>query len=64
MCRVAKEVRIFPLLKLSGEISPLVMPIIEQLSTKGYKVEIRQVNYEFQKGGNQMISIQPSAISY
>ncbi len=71
MCRVAKEVRIFPLLKLSGEISPLVMPIIEKLSTKGYRAEIRQVDYEFQKGGNQMISIscgmlpkQPSAISY
>ncbi len=71
MCRVATQVRIFPLLKLSGEISPLVMPIIEKLSTKGYRVEIRQVDYEFQKGGNQMISIswgmlrkQPSAISY
>ncbi len=47
------------------------MPIIEKLSTKGYRVEIRQVDYEFQKGGNQMISIscgmlgkQPLAINY
>ncbi|MGD1715642.1 SAM-dependent methyltransferase [Dapis sp. BLCC M172] len=71
MCRVAKEVRIFPLLKLSGEISPLVMPIIEKLSTKGYRAEIREIDYEFQKGGNQMIRIScgmlgkhPLAISY
>lgn len=64
MCRVAKQVRIFPLLKLSGEISPLLTPIIQKLSTKGYKAEIRQVDYEFQKGGNQMISIQLSAINY
>ena len=64
MCRVAKQVRIFPLLKLSGEISPLLMPIIDKLSTEGYRSEILQVDYEFQKGGNQMISIQPSAISY
>ncbi|MEB3341549.1 SAM-dependent methyltransferase [Okeania sp.] len=62
MCRVAKEVRIFPLLKMSGEISPLVMPIIAKLSTKGYQAEIKQVDYEFQKGGNQMISIQSSVI--
>ncbi|NEP88179.1 MAG: SAM-dependent methyltransferase [Okeania sp. SIO2C2] len=57
MCRVAKQVRIFPLLKLSGEISPLLTPIIEKLTTKGYKAEIKQVTYEFQKGGNQMLQI-------
>ncbi|WP_353734915.1 MULTISPECIES: hypothetical protein [unclassified Okeania] len=57
MCRVAKQVRIFPLLKLSGEISSLLTPIIEKLTTKGYKAEIKQVTYEFQKGGNQMLQI-------
>ncbi|NEP84899.1 MAG: class I SAM-dependent methyltransferase [Okeania sp. SIO3B3] len=57
MCRVAKQVRIFPLLKLSGEISPLLTPIIENLTTQGYKAEIKEVNYEFQKGGNQMLQI-------
>ncbi|MEM1170218.1 MAG: class I SAM-dependent methyltransferase [Cyanobacteria bacterium P01_H01_bin.35] len=64
MYRVAKEVRIFPLVKIAGEISPLVMPIIEKLSTKGYRAEIREVDYEFQKGGNQMIIIEPSAMTY
>ena len=57
MCRVAKQVRIFPLLKVSGEISPLLMPIIEKLTTQGYKAEIKQVSYEFQRGGNQILQI-------
>ncbi|MDY7008809.1 MAG: SAM-dependent methyltransferase [Cyanobacteriota bacterium] len=57
MCRVAKQVRIFPLVKLSGEISPLLTLIIEKLTTQGYKAEIKQVVYEFQKGGNQMLQI-------
>ena len=62
MCRVTKEVRIFPLLKLSGEISPLVMPMIEKLATKGYKSKVKHVDYEFQKEGNQMMITEGSAI--
>jgi len=59
MCRVAKEVRIFPLVKLSGKISPLLMPIVQKLLSQGYKAEIQQVAYEFQKGANQMLHIYP-----
>jgi hypothetical protein len=58
LCRVATEVRIFPLLKLfsaeGSEILPLVM---KSLSAKGYNLEIKQVPYEFQKGGNQMLRV-------
>lgn len=58
MCRVAKEVRIFPLLvNFSTKISPLLQPAIIQLQELGYKVEIRYVPYEFQLGGNQMLRI-------
>lgn len=57
MCRVAKEVRIFPLLKISGEPSPLLQPVMKELAARGYRAEIRQVPYEFQKGGNQMLLI-------
>lgn len=58
MCRVAKEVRIFPLLlSFSGETSPLLQPIMDELQKRGYKVEIKQVPYEFQKGGNKMLRI-------
>jgi len=58
MCRVAKEVRIFPLLvNMSGERSPWLEPVIDKLQQQGYKSEIKQVPYEFQKGGNKMLRI-------
>lgn len=58
LCRVAQQVRIFPLLKLSGELSPFLQPIIQELENKGYLTEIKTVNYEFQKNGNQLLKIQ------
>lgn len=58
MCRVAKEVRIFPLLvNFSTETSPLLQPVMKELQQRGYKVEIKQVPYEFQKGGNKLLRI-------
>ncbi len=58
MCRVAQEVRIFPLMvNFSGEISPLLQPIMNRLQEQGYKVEIKQVPYEFQKGGNKLLRV-------
>lgn len=58
LCRVAKEVRIFPLLvNFSNEISPWLEPAIAHLQNHGYTTEIVQVAYEFQKGGNQLLRI-------
>ncbi|MBC6454720.1 MAG: SAM-dependent methyltransferase [Hormoscilla sp. SP5CHS1] len=57
LCRVAREVRIFPLLDISGEHSPHLSGAIRELRQQGYRVEIRQVDYEFQRGGNQMLRI-------
>jgi hypothetical protein len=57
MCRVAKEVRIFPLLTISGEESPHLARAIETLTQQGYQAEVQQVDYEFQRGGNQMLKI-------
>lgn len=59
LCRVAKEVRIFPLLNISGEESPILQGVMNELATQGYSVEIRQVAYEFQKGGNQLLRVSP-----
>lgn len=56
LCRVAKEVRIFPLLNVSGQ-SNLLLPVIENLQKSGYKAETQRVNYEFQKGGNQLLKV-------
>jgi hypothetical protein len=57
MCRVAKQVRIFPLLNISGEPSPFVEPVAEELEKQGYTVQLKQVTYEFQKGGNQLLQV-------
>jgi hypothetical protein len=57
MCRVAYEVRIFPLLQLGAKPSPYVGPVIEHLEGMGYKTEIVKVKYEFQRGGNEMLKI-------
>ena len=57
LARVAREVRIFPLLDLSGRISPHFSLLQTELSHQGYRVETIPVNYEFQRGGNQMLRI-------
>jgi hypothetical protein len=57
LLNVATEVRIFPLLTLSRERSPYLDPIIATLTQNGYNPEIITVDYEFQKGANQMLRI-------
>lgn len=57
MCRVAHEVRIFPLLQIDGKKSPYVDPVLQLLTEKNIRYSVDQVPYEFQKGGNQMLSI-------
>lgn len=57
LLRVSQEVRIFPLLKLNGEPSPYLETVIEELSNKGFDVQVQSVAYEFQKGGNQMLKV-------
>ena len=57
MLRVAQEIRIFPLLTLMLEESPYIIPVKNELTKQGYSVEICQVEYEFQRGGNKMMVI-------
>jgi SAM-dependent methyltransferase len=57
MCRVAADVRIFPLLALGGTRSPCVDDNVHALRTSGYDVSIETVPYEFRRGGNQMMRI-------
>jgi hypothetical protein len=59
MCRIATEVRIFPLLALGGERSPLVDQVCEEWRGAGCEVSIEQVPYEFQRGGNQLMRVRP-----
>ena len=53
MLRVASEVRIFPVLDLNAAPSVHLEPILKQFPNS----ELVKVNYEFQKGGNQMLLI-------
>lgn len=57
LCRVAREVRLFPLLALGGEPCPYVGPIADECRALGYAVTTERVPYEFQRGGNQMLRI-------
>jgi hypothetical protein len=57
LCRVAREVRIFPVLKLDGRPSAHVSMLVPYLKQRGYFVAIEPVEYEFQKGGNRMLRV-------
>jgi hypothetical protein len=57
LCRTAAEVRIFPLVKTCGEPSPFLVPIIKELKDQGYQVEVQDVSYEFQKGGDKLLRV-------
>jgi hypothetical protein len=57
MLRVAREVRIFPLLDLEGKPSPHVDPIQAAMRDSGLQVDLRAVPYEFQKGGDRMMVV-------
>jgi hypothetical protein len=62
LCRVATEVRIFPLLALGSKPSSHVTPVTDSLRALGLNVSIETVPYEFQRGGNQMMRVRaPSA---
>jgi hypothetical protein len=53
MLRVAKEVRIFPLLDVNAQESRYLAGVLENF--QDYHPEIRKVKYEFQRGGNRML---------
>ncbi len=61
MCRVATEVRIFPLLMLGAVRSPLVARLTDELRAQGAAVSVERVPYEFQRGGNEMLRIRRAA---
>jgi hypothetical protein len=59
--RVAPEVRLFPLVTEQSQLSPQVGEVAALLQVKGYGVEIRGVEFEFQTHGNAMMRIWSSA---
>ncbi len=57
LCRVARDVRVFPLLTLDGRPSPHLKSIVTYLSRHGFHVDVWRVAYEFQRGGNELLQI-------
>lgn len=57
LIRVAREVRIFPLIALRAERSQHLEPVCDQLQRDGYQVSIEPVGYELQRGGNEMLRV-------
>lgn len=57
LCRVAREVRVFPIMELGSVRSRHIDEVVSKLTAEGYEVRIERVAYEFQKGGNEMLRL-------
>jgi len=57
MCRVAREVKVFPLLDMEAQKSVHLEAAMAALTVAGYEPQVVVVPYEFQRGGNQMLRI-------
>ncbi|MCB1827705.1 MAG: hypothetical protein KDH94_04690 [Coxiellaceae bacterium] len=57
LCRVAKEVRVFPLMNEQGDIAESLGQVMLECQQKGYAIEIKQVAFHQLKGGNAMLRI-------
>lgn len=58
LCRVAAEVRIFPLEDFSRQRSPGVAALITHARERGWRAAVVPVPYEFQRGSNAMLRIE------
>lgn len=57
LCRVAKEVRVYPLVNLRAETSPHLGEALKHLMAEGWRTELQPVPYRFQKGATEMLVI-------
>lgn len=52
-----KEIRIFPIANLKAQRSPFIEKFMEDKAFNNYEINIVKVNYEFIKGGNEMLVV-------
>jgi len=57
LCRVSKEVRIFPLLDLNTYRSKHLDEVMKKFKKEGLLIKTQKVEYEFQKGAFEMLCI-------
>lgn len=60
LCRVGKEIRIFPLLDVNSRQSVFIDPVKEYFQSIGWVAEEVKVDYEFQKKGDKMLRLRHS----
>lgn len=58
LCRVAREVRIYPLVTLDNSPSPHVDSVMESVRFLGLEARRQPVHYQFQRGATEMLVIQ------
>lgn len=57
LARVAKEVRIFPIIDRHGDTSEFLGPVLLGLQNDNYGAELRNVPYHLQSTGNAMLRV-------
>lgn len=57
LARVAKEVRIFPLIDKDGNTSPFLGPVLLGLQQENYGIEVREVDFHLHQSGNAMLRV-------
>lgn len=57
LARVAKEVRIFPLIDRYNKPSPFLGPVLLGLQQENFGVEVKEVLYHLQQSGNAMLRV-------
>ncbi len=60
LCRVAREIRIFPIVNMSSRESSFLPAVISLADARGMVARIEDVDYEFQRGAHQMLRILPA----
>ena len=57
LCRVAEEVRVYPLMTSQGVMHDALGPVMLSLQQQNFGVEVREVAYDQQVGGNAMLRV-------
>lgn len=57
LCRVARQVRVYPLIGLDNTPSPHLGLISKELIQRGHKLQQYPVDYQFQKGATHMLVV-------
>lgn len=57
MARVAREVRVFPLVGLNCEPAPHLIEVLDRMRERGFRVEVKKSSYQIQKNGDSFLRI-------